>query len=303
MSTTTLTVTSPPQTSLSTDEQLAQITFIEPDTSCDPWDCDYVAIPRPLTLTHEELPLHDLRPEVFNPSGPYGLNKSGFTAVKHRSALHTAPYSRDSFLDEKLVTEVYIPETEELVKSVIGANELFIVCSHRPSFLIPSHGVSLGLALTYRPQISAGIRLHPSRPPLKTVADKLANPPTEPEICGVKFDLATMDLSKPYVGGITENQKIGPARAVHIDYSPAGAGKVLRNLRHDITQAVGDIIEAEDGMKEGDDYEGRRYALYSIWRPLKTVKRDPIAVCDGRSIDPDADLIEHVYKVNLLSLL
>lgn len=41
---------------------------------------------------------------------------------------------------------------------------------------------------------------------------------------------------------------------------------------------------------------GRRYALYNIWRPLRTVKRDPIAVYDARTIGRERDLIEHVYK-------
>lgn len=109
-----------------------------------------------------------------------------------------------------------------------------------------------------------------------------------------------MDLTKPYVGGNRPEQKVGPARAVHIDFSPKGARKMLRCLRKDILEGTGDIIASEDAMGgngEGKDYVGRRYALYSVWRPLRTVKRDPIAVCDGRSIDYDQDLIEHVYKV------
>jgi hypothetical protein len=75
--------------------------------------------------------MHDLRPEIFSSSSPYGLDKSGFTAVKHRSALHLAPHSKDSFLDDKVVEAVYIPETEELVKSVTGAKTVFTVRSCR----------------------------------------------------------------------------------------------------------------------------------------------------------------------------
>lgn len=144
------------------------------------------------------------------------------------------------------------------------------------------------------------MRLHPPYPTLKTVAEKAANPPTEPERCGIKFDLNTFDLTKPYVGGVKPEQKVGPARAVHIDFSPKGAGKMLRHLREDILNETGDIIDAEDILEEGEMYDGRRYALYSIWRPLRTVKRDPIAVCDASSIDRERDLIEHVYKVRPL---
>jgi GA4 desaturase len=141
------------------------------------------------------------------------------------------------------------------------------------------------------------MRLHLPFPTLKTVAENVANPPTEPERCGIKFGLSTFDLTKPYVGGIKSDQKVGPARAVHIDFSPKGAGKMLRCLREDIREETGDIIAAEDKMGNRVVYEGRRYALYSIWRPLRTVRRDPIAVCDARTIDRERDLIEHVYKV------
>ena len=83
---------------------------------------------------------------------------------------------------------------------------------------------------------------------------------------------------------------------------------MLRNFWTDIAGGTADIIAAEDrdlckdGLPGSEEYKGRRYALYSIWRPLKMVKRDPIAVCDGRSIDEERDLIEHVYKGLLLSL-
>ena len=128
MSATTLTVTSPAPATLSTDQGTGRIQYIEPDTSIDPFDCDYLAIPRPLTLIHEDLPLHNLRPEIFSNPSPYGLDKTGFTAVKHNSVFHSAPYSKESFLNEKLVEEVYIPETEDLVKQVTGAKKIFTVC-------------------------------------------------------------------------------------------------------------------------------------------------------------------------------
>jgi hypothetical protein len=92
------------------DQQLAKIQYIEPDTSVDPWDCDYVALPRPLTVTNERLPIHDLRSENFTSSSHYSLANTAITAVKHNSILHDTPYSKKSFLDEHIVSEVYIPE-------------------------------------------------------------------------------------------------------------------------------------------------------------------------------------------------
>jgi hypothetical protein len=93
-------------------------------------------------VIHEDLPLHDLRPEVFSNPNPYGLDKTGFTAVKHNSAFHSAPYSKESFMDEKLVEEVYIPETENLVKQVTGAKTIFTVRPHTQPSFYPQHTIS-----------------------------------------------------------------------------------------------------------------------------------------------------------------
>jgi hypothetical protein len=136
------------------------------------------------------------------------------------------------------------------------------------------------------------VRLHPSSSTLKTVADLRAKPPAKPERCGIPFDLTKFDFTKPYVGGVKPEQKIGPARALHIDFSPKGAAKMLRYVRADIEEAASDIVEAEDAGQEA-----RRYTLFSVWRTLKTVEKDPIAVCDPGTVVRDRDLIEHFYKV------
>ena len=54
--------------------------------------------------------------------------------------------------------------------------------------------------------------------------------------------------------------------------------------RHDIRFEAEDILAAEDQIPEDGRYEGRRYAVYSVWRPLKPVARDPLAMCDPSSI-------------------
>jgi GA4 desaturase len=84
---------------------------------------------------------------------------------------------------------------------------------------------------------------------------------------------------------------------VHIDSSPDGARQTLRNKRKDIVEEARDIVEAEDeALAAGQPYDGRRYAMYSVWRPLKTVKRDPIIMCDPNSIDVKRDLVESRNK-------
>lgn len=71
-----------------------------------------------------------------------------------------------------------------------------------------------------------------------------------------------------------------PARFAHVDYTLEGLKRTARCCRKDIKAAAQDALDAEDG-KEGAT--PRRYAAYSVWRPLKPVKRDPLAVADWRT--------------------
>ncbi|KAF9889826.1 hypothetical protein FE257_006916 [Aspergillus nanangensis] len=63
--------------------------------------------------------------------------------------------------------------------------------------------------------------------------------------------------------------KVVPARFVHVDHSRKGAiGFLHENYPPD---------EAARLMKT-------RWSIINVWRPLKTVRRDPLAVCDSRSV-------------------
>ncbi|KAI1635063.1 hypothetical protein F4809DRAFT_642897 [Biscogniauxia mediterranea] len=67
----------------------------------------------------------------------------------------------------------------------------------------------------------------------------------------------------------------GPLMRAHVDQSYDGAEMVLRrHFPH----------EAEELMR------GRRWMIVNVWRPLKTVFKDPLAAADATSI-PDADLV------------
>lgn len=68
-----------------------------------------------------------------------------------------------------------------------------------------------------------------------------------------------------------------PAPRVHIDFTRRGTHLVL-------VQASG---EKEASCITGS---GRRHVVLSIWRPIKTVKRDPLGVCDARTV-VDGDLV------------
>ena len=60
-----------------------------------------------------------------------------------------------------------------------------------------------------------------------------------------------------------------PVKAVHNDYTEKSAPQRVRDLLPE--------DEAERVLL-------RRYAIIQLWRPIKTIEADPLAICDGRSI-------------------
>ncbi|UNI17083.1 hypothetical protein JDV02_003461 [Purpureocillium takamizusanense] len=66
----------------------------------------------------------------------------------------------------------------------------------------------------------------------------------------------------------------GPVTRTHVDQSYEGAE---RRLRWELPD------EAEDVMK-------KRYQIINVWRPIRPILKDPIAVADSSSV-PDADLV------------
>ncbi|KUJ22860.1 uncharacterized protein LY89DRAFT_777884 [Mollisia scopiformis] len=268
MSTTTTKVAEDP-THSEDGRQLARIQYIEPEVSVDPWDCNYFAIPKAKETIHSIQPLNDLRPEVFSSNNLYKLATHAFTAVKHQSKLDIAGGEGH---DREKAAATLIPEIQDIIKSATGAKTVHV----------------LGL----------GLRMKEPDPDTITLRERDPNAP--PERCGIDLKATEMDLTKPYMGGYTGKDKIGPARSVHIDYSPDGARQILRNVRGDVIESAKDIIEAEDAAaaagKDIAQYDGRRYGMFSVWRPLKKVTRDPVAVCDPNSIDFERDLAEHINK-------
>ncbi|KAI9880227.1 MAG: hypothetical protein M1823_006752, partial [Watsoniomyces obsoletus] len=80
---------------------------------------------------------------------------------------------------------------------------------------------------------------------------------------------------------------------IHLDYSPAGARTHIRCFHPGLTAAAAQVIEIEDQLGRNNQpmssYKtsgGPRWALFSIWRPLKPVLRDPLALGDQRTFLP-----------------
>jgi len=75
-------------------------------------------------------------------------------------------------------------------------------------------------------------------------------------------------------GAPGEQIRRGPGKRVHIDQSYSAArGRVTHHLPD----------EAEELLK-------KRFQIINVWRPIKTITRDPLALADAHSV-PDSDLI------------
>lgn len=113
--------------------------------------------------------------------------------------------------------------------------------------------------------------------------------------------------------------RAAPVRIPHQDFTPLGARQTIRSQDQDIynTAVKNGVIAAEDRIceshpfvaqsKESDSYIaehynqsaelGPRYAAYSVWRPLKKVGRDPLALAPTKNLKTtNDDLVYWPYE-------
>ncbi|KAK9796498.1 putative GA4 desaturase [Seiridium cardinale] len=115
-------------------------------------------------------------------------------------------------------------------------------------------------------------------------------------------------------------KSLAPFFLAHSDYTPAAARAHLRAMtpewfrgtkteagttdeeRKDFFRLRDEIIYAEDeAMRgqwdwDGHGYDGPRYAMFSIWRPWETVKRDPLAVLDTQGHEFSYVSLPRMYR-------
>ncbi|ETN45879.1 uncharacterized protein HMPREF1541_00060 [Cyphellophora europaea CBS 101466] len=202
--------------------------------------------------------VHDLRAHDLS---QYNLNEHAFAVLRHSSAL-LPPHSATvpSFHDNELMTSAYWPELISLLKSALGVRSAVA--------------------------INTTVRDIPASSPKQLNPD---NPRADPKA------------------------SFHPFFVVHGDYTPAGARGHMRAmlpsyfednscqesttpeekakffaLRQEILNAE-DAAIAADGVRDqwdwsGRNYNGPRWAMLSVWRPLETVLRDPLAIMDPRTL-------------------
>jgi hypothetical protein len=203
------------------------------------------------------LPMIDIRDSLeLGENSPYKLNQQGFTARRYPTALKSPPYTHASWNNEALLKEVYIPEIEALLLQVTGGKTVFT-----DSVVMRNN--------------------------IHTEVDGLAREESKEEVSEFPKFVGT----KAGTGG-------SPAPKVHLDYAPNGARTHIRKYHARVTELTSAIIKAEDkllaagisltGLK--DHYDGPRWAMFSVWRPLKIVRRDPLALSDCRTF-PKEDYV------------
>jgi hypothetical protein len=69
-----------------------------------------------------------------------------------------------------------------------------------------------------------------------------------------------------------------PSNMVHVDHSESNCIQILKD----------NVPEAEV-----EKLSSSRWAIMNVWRPIKTVSRDPLCLCDARSVSTN-DLFPHM---------
>ncbi|OAP60994.1 hypothetical protein AYL99_05998 [Fonsecaea erecta] len=147
---------------------------------------------------------------------------------------------------EEAIRQTYIPVVQELVKSVTGCR------------------TALVNNVAFR-----------RKPPSNADANKKFYHPRDGEIDKM---VGALPSDRPLVSPQEADKSLEPARAMHVDYTIKGLRDTIKHCRADFAEAGAEAIKAHEAGSRGP-----RVAAYSVWRPLKTVKRDPIAVLDWKS--------------------
>jgi hypothetical protein len=238
-------------------------------TAEEPPEVDQVAI---LTGDSDKLgpfpvPVYSIRESKEE----FTIDSHGFQVLKHSSSLlpPSQPDGAVDFHDTKLVRSIYWPEITALLRDSFGARAAAIMnITVRDINKLPTWAVD----------------------PKNPRANKSSFP---------------------------------PFHVVHGDYTAAGARSFVRAVAPSFFDALGtapyttpderetffklqsEIVAAQDAaMKEagvddahwdGSNYAGPRWGMFSVWRPLSTVKRSPLAVMDARGLTSYVEL-PRVYR-------
>ncbi|KAI0174334.1 hypothetical protein BJ166DRAFT_511863 [Pestalotiopsis sp. NC0098] len=216
------------------------------------------------------LPVTDIRPSLAQgDASSFKLASHGFTARREPSELHSAPHKVESWYHAELIKSVYMPEVEAMIKRITGCKTAIVE--------------SAVLRNNVHTEVDSHSKEHSG-------ADFKAD---EAGPC-------------PRMIGFSNAGGASPAPKVHLDFSPLGARQHIRKYHRVLALATEQVIEAENKLLKsgvrweelklhyGNEDEAEtgipRFALFSVWRSLKTVRRDPLAVASCATF-PTSDYV------------
>lgn len=232
-----------------------------------PWQSDIKRTYPLINFRHEALSGVTTKSRHISRSEEF-LTRYGFTVVKHKSTIINSSMARDDVFDSAIIEKYYYPEVVQLIKDLTDCKHVFI-----------EHSFLRGQP---RSQQTSG-----ARSAMREQAVK-------------KLD--TLNHNHSY----HLPAPIPPTRVPHVDNTPLGGRCAIRFWRNDLKDAAerAGIIEMEDAIcdrhqvkateKVSDavlakEYNangklGPRYASYSVWRPIKKVTRDPLALAVRQNV-------------------
>lgn len=169
-------------------------------------------------------PLIDMRPVPTTlelpdaPEGTAKLASHGFAAVRHPTTLNSAPYSKDSWKDPRLLKQFYIPETEEMVKQITGAKTVI------------TESLLLRSAVWSETDALAAHAGHGDKADVGSPAEAGSQTPTKDDEQATEA-AAALELGFPqFIGFSPTAGGASPAPKVHLDYAPNGARTHIRHF-------------------------------------------------------------------------
>ncbi|KAK3713678.1 hypothetical protein LTR37_008372 [Vermiconidia calcicola] len=261
----------------------------------DPATRPYLAPPKARATLQRTYPVIDFRDEVFSPSlkskkGSDGTAKSslrspaathlrdtGFTALCEPTSL-----TASSFESQENVQRIYYPEISSLIRRLTGCKTTYITNS------IVRKAPTISLTVPEKERTAGASQ---------------------------KVDVGSHQI---HLSGLP------PVRIPHIDFTPLGARQELRLWREDVLSLdkAANIVAYEDaicraaGVSSGSPVEktsngaiagaynchsegklGPRYAAFSVWRPIRSITRDPLVFTPYRNISDDPELMMWQYDV------
>lgn len=196
----------------------------------------------------------------------FNLNDHAFQVIKHTSSLLPPSRTDFNFGDPQQVRDEYWPEVRALLKSELGVRSVLLVENVARTSSNEQH----------------------VDPREKDGRMKETNGKRAPPAAGKPFHIVHNDFSP--VGSRNLLRAIKPSFYEENGSAsvPIDEQKEFFKLREDILRAEQSAIEKSgqtDHTKwDGANYQGPRWAHFSIWRPLDTVERDPLGLLDPTSI-------------------